>query len=326
MFFQLGEEIEGVERLQLIEVRASQFFDHFAIERSEEHLLMAVLVGEVGSARRKRFAEFVLALLMPFQDFASALDHAAGEPREAGNFDAITLVGAAGLDAPQENNLAGRFFHGHMDILHRGQQVSKLGEFMIVRGKKRARAGVLLKMLDDSPGNGEAVERRCAAADFVEQNQARRRSMIENGRNFAHLHEKRGTSAGQIVAGANARENAVRDGQLGLPRGNKRTHLRHQHNQGGLAQVRGFAAHVWSGDEQELLAARFETQIVGHEALTLLPQQLFDHRMTPADDEKFSRRIEFRADIAAIGGKFRKRREHVELRDGGSGPAQAHGF
>src|SRR6266403_5070928 len=118
---------------------------------------------------------------------------------------------------------------------------------MIMRGEERARACVLLKMLDDRPGNGEAIESRSAAADFVEENEARGRGVIQNGGDFAHLHEKGRTAAREIVAGADAREDTIRDGQLGLPRGNKRTHLRHENDERGLAKVGGLAAHVWPG-------------------------------------------------------------------------------
>src|SRR5713226_10339369 len=97
LLLQLAEEIERVQWLQLVEVSATQFFEHLAIESGEQHLLIAVLVREVGRAWGKRLAEFVLALLVSLQDFACTLDHAARKPGEAGNFDAVTLVRAAGL-------------------------------------------------------------------------------------------------------------------------------------------------------------------------------------------------------------------------------------
>ena len=136
-------------------------------------------------------------------------------------------------------------------------------------------------MLDDGPGDGEAVEGCRAAADFVEQDQARRRGVIQDGGDFAHFDEKCRAAAREIVGGADAREDAVGDGKLGLACRNERTHLRHQHNQRGLAKIGGFAAHVRAGDEQELLAAGIEVQIVGNEALAALAQEFFDDGMTP---------------------------------------------
>ena len=59
-----------------------------------------------------------------------------------------------------------------MNVLHAGEEIGELSEFMVVRGEERARARVLLQMLDDSPGNGEAVKGRSAAADFIKENEA----------------------------------------------------------------------------------------------------------------------------------------------------------
>src|SRR5260370_36647929 len=96
--------MECIQWLQLVEVGAAQFFENLAIECGEEHVLIAVLVREVGCAGRKCLAEFVLALLMSLQNFASALDHAARQTGEAGNFDAVTFFFASGFDAPQEKD------------------------------------------------------------------------------------------------------------------------------------------------------------------------------------------------------------------------------
>ncbi len=52
---------------------------------------------------------------------------------------------------------------------------------MIVGGEEGAGARVFLQMLDDSPGDGEAVKGGGAAADFVEQDEAGRRGVVEDG-------------------------------------------------------------------------------------------------------------------------------------------------
>src|SRR6266849_6528492 len=96
-----------------------------------------------------------------------------------------------------------------------------------MRGEERARAGVLLQMLDDGPGDGEAVEGSGAAADFVEQDEARGRGVIEDSGNLGRFDEESGAAAGQIVASADAREDAIDDGQLGLARWNEAADLRH---------------------------------------------------------------------------------------------------
>src|SRR6267143_744775 len=326
LFLQLGEKIEGVERFQLVEVGVAEFLENFAVQSGEENLLVAVFVRGIGGAGGERFAEFVLALLVFFQNFAGALDHAAGKSGESGDFDAVAFVGTAGFDASKKNNFAGCFFDGDVHVFYRGEKFGKLGQFMIVRGEERAGTGVLLKMLDNGPGDGEAIERGGAAADFVEEDQARRRGVIENRRYFAHLHEKGRTAAREIVAGPDAREDAIRDGQLGLPRGNKGTHLGHENDERGLAKVGGLAAYVLPGDQEKLLPTRFETEVVGNKSLALLAEELFDDGMTPSDNQELPRGIEFRACVAAVGGKLGKRGQHVELRDRAGRAAQARGL
>src|SRR5260370_32335880 len=106
---------------------------------------------------------------MFLQNFASAFDHAARETGEAGNFDSVALIRAAGFDAAQKDDLAGRFFDGDVNIFDRGEKIAKLRQFMIVRGEERARAGVLLEVLDHGPGDGKTSECGLAAADFIEE-------------------------------------------------------------------------------------------------------------------------------------------------------------
>src|SRR5258708_26213652 len=143
---------------------------------------------------------------MSLQNFASALDHAPRKTGEAGNFDAVTFVCAAGLDTAQKNDLAGCFFDGDVNVFDRRQQIAKLRQFVIVRGKERARAGVLLEMLDDGPGDGKTIERGRSAADFIEENETRGSRVIQDGRDFAQFDEEGRAPAGEIVAGADARE------------------------------------------------------------------------------------------------------------------------
>jgi hypothetical protein len=195
-----------------------------------------------------------------------------------------------------------------------------------VRGEESARASVLLEMLDDGPGDGETIEGGGAAADFVEEDEARWRRVMENGGDFAHFDEEGGAAASEIVAGADAGENAIGDGELGAARGNEGAHLGHEDNERSLAKISRLAAHVGSGNEKELLAAGFEAEIVGNEALAFLAEKFFDDGVAAADDEEFAGVVEFRANVAAIGGEFRERGEDVELGDGGSGAAEASGF
>ena len=258
----------------------------------------------------------MFTLLVFLQNFAGAFNDAARKTSEAGDFDAVALVGTPRLDVAQENDFAGRLFHRDMNIFHARKEVGKFCEFVIVRGEKGARARVPLKMLDDGPRDGETIEGGGAAADFIEEYEAGGCGVIEDGGDLAHLDKKSGAAAGKIVAGADAGEDAVGDGQFGLARGNEGAHLCHEDNQRSLAKIRGFSAHIRTGDEQKLLPARLEAKIVRDKAFAFLAEEFFNDGMAATDDEEFAGGVEFRAGITAIGGELCESREHVELGNG----------
>ena len=60
-----------------------------------------------------------------------------------------------------------------------------------------------------------------AAADFIEHDQAARRGGVQNDGGLGHLHHERGTAAREIVGRADAREDAIDDGQHGRVGGNE---------------------------------------------------------------------------------------------------------
>ena len=94
-----------------------------------------------------------------------------------------------------------------------------------------------MNVFNHRPGNGQPIVGSSAPANFIQQDQRFRRGRIQDGRRLGHLNHKRGASAGQIVVGANAGKDAVHNRQARRTRWNKRSHLRHQDNQRGLAQV-----------------------------------------------------------------------------------------
>src|SRR5208282_4698684 len=147
-----------------------------------------------GGIGREGFTEGVLALLVLYQDFAGAFDNGAGQAGEAGDFDAVAFVGAAGFDFAEEDDFAGSFFDADMDIFYGGKEFGELGEFVIVGGEKGAGASVFLEMLDDGPGDGEAVESGGTAADFIEEDEAGGSGVVEDGGDFAHFDEEGGAA------------------------------------------------------------------------------------------------------------------------------------
>src|SRR5437879_2892441 len=119
----------------------------------------------------------MLTLLVSLQDFAGALDHAARKAGEPGNFDSVTLVRAARLDAAQENNLARSLFHRHVNVFHRGEKIAKLRQLMIMRGEKSPRASVFLQMFDDLPPMlGPVIKSNCCRPGSKQRSLGTKRS------------------------------------------------------------------------------------------------------------------------------------------------------
>ena len=75
-----------------------------------------------------------------------------------------------------------------------------------------------------------------------------------------------------------------------------------------------------------MLAAGFEAEIVGNEALAFLAEKFLDDGVAASDDEKFASVVELGANVGAVGGNFCERGEDVELGHGRGGNAQARGF
>ena len=75
---------------------------------------------------------------------------------------------------------------------------------MIMRGEQRFRADLIVQIFHDRPRETESIEGARAAANFVEDNQAVRRRVVQNVRGLTHFHHESGLSAGQVITRANA--------------------------------------------------------------------------------------------------------------------------
>ena len=107
-----------------------------------------------------------------------------------------------------------------------------------MRGKERLGPAGGVDVFDHRPRDGETVIGRGAAANFIQQDQRARRGRIEDRRRLGHFHHESGAAARQIVAGADAGKDAVHHRQPRRTRRNKAAHLRHQHRERGLPQIR----------------------------------------------------------------------------------------
>src|SRR5271170_623359 len=273
--------------------------------------------------RRKLRRQFLLTLLMPPQNFPRPRNHLARQPRQSSHLNSIALVRAPSLHPPQKYNLVPRLLHRHMHIPHASQKLLQLRQLMIVRSKKRPRPRPRMQSLHHSPSNRQSVESSRPASDFIEQNQTSRGRRIQNRRHFAHLHQKSRPAPRQIIRSPNPREHPVQQRQFRRRRRHKRPHLRQNRNQSRLPQISGLAPHVRSSNQKQKLRLIIQIQIIRHEPLAALLQQLFNHRMPPARNHQ-NPALSFPAQRSL--GKFRPRiiprsrnpreiHQHVQLRD-----------
>ena len=94
-----------------------------------------------------------------------------------------------------------------------------------------------MQVLDRRPGDGEAVEGRSAAADFVENNQGTRPGAVQNRSGFNHFNHEGRAAPREVVRGADAEKQPVDDANSGAL-GRRTAHLRQQHDHRVLAQER----------------------------------------------------------------------------------------
>src|ERR1044071_2662877 len=110
------------------------------------------------SAFGREFGLFEVA-----QDFLGAVEDRFGDSGQAGDLDAVTLVGAAGNDLAQENDLVVPLANGDVEVLQPGQSCGELGQFVIVSGEERFGADLVVEVFHDGPGQAQAVEGAGAA-------------------------------------------------------------------------------------------------------------------------------------------------------------------
>ena len=140
-------------------------------------------------------------------------------------------------------------------------------------------------------GQGQAVVGRGAAADLVHQHQRAFGGVVEDVAGLGHLHHEGGLPLGQVVAGADAGEDAVDRTDPRACRRHEAADVRQQHDQRVLAHVGALAAHVGAGDDEHA-AVGVQFKIVRLERLLA---HSFHHRVAAAFDRNAGLRRQLRA-------------------------------
>ena len=264
----------------------------------------------------------VAAALLQFGQPAPGLLQ--GGPRKAGqrgHLQAETAVGRTVLDRVHEHQALAAVAVVVLDRIqmHVGDAMvaglaGQRGQFEIVGGEQGPAAVGRGQVAGDRVGQGQAVVGGGAATDLVHQHQRLRGGVVEDVAGLGHLDHEGGLAAGQVVAGADAGEDAV-------DRADHRARGRHeaadvgqQHDQRVLAHVGALAAHVRAGDHQHpaRVLARFglQHQVVG---LERLGAHRLHHRVAAAFDPQAGIVHQFRLRPVQRLGAFGEGGQHVQF-------------
>src|SRR5690606_3346161 len=117
--------------------------------------------------------------------------------------------------------------------VHVGDAATRLGqrgEFEIVRGKQRVAAVDRGQVACAGLGQRQPVVGRSAAPDLVHQHQRLLGGVVQDVAGLGHLHHEGGLAAGEVVAGANAGEDAVDRTDCCACGGNEAADVRQQYD------------------------------------------------------------------------------------------------
>ncbi len=245
------------------------------------------------------------------------LSTGAGRAGEARDLDAVAFVRAAGDDLAQENDVVAPLAHGDVVVLRRGQEAGELGQFVIMRGEERAGAQRGVEIFRDRPRDAQAVEGARAAADFVEDDEAAVGRVVEDVRGLVHLDHEGALAAAEIVAGADARENAVEQSDHRALGRHEAAAMGQQRDDRDLPDVGALARHVGTGEDDEPLGVDVEPYVVGHEFLAGV--ELLEHGMPRFLEQERAVAVDLGLEVIALLRQRAPAEQHVDFVNGARG-------
>ena len=160
-------------------------------------------------------------------------------------------------------------------------------------------------------GDAHAVEGRRAAADLVENEQGLGRCLMQDLAHLGHLDHEGRLAAGQVVARADAREDAVDNADARRARGHERADLRHERDERDLAHIGRFTGHVGAGDDGGAILA------LAHVGVVRDKERVFEHAL----DDRVAAVVNFDnaavvhagAAVVVVHRNGRERAERIKL-------------
>lgn len=269
------------------------------------------------------------------QNHLGAVDDGDRQTGEAGDLDAVAAVGGAGDHSADEDDFVVPLFYRHREIAEAGEVFFELGQLLVMRREERAGAafGVAVEVLDHGPGDGQAVVGRGAAADLVQDDQGAIGGVVEDVGGLVHLDHEGRVAAGEVVAGADAGEDAVHEADAAGFGGGPAADLGEEGDERDLADVGRFTGHVGAGDERELGVGRGEEGVVGDEARGAASggdrrvlEHLLHDGVAAFDDFEGVAFVEDRLAVVPLAGEDGPAGEDVEFGEGVGGAGEGDGF
>jgi len=201
-----------------------------------------------------------------------------------------------------------------------------------VRGEEGARAfvRVAVEVLDYRPRNREAVVGGGAAADLVEDDEGAVGGVVEDVGGLVHLDHEGGVATGEVVAGADAGEDAVHEADAAAFGGGPAADLGEEGDERDLADVGGLAGHVGAGDEGDLGVGGGEGGVVGDEGLGAAgggggAEHLLDDGVAAFGDFEEVAFVEFGLAVVPLAGEDGPAGEDIEFGKGVGGLREGDG-
>lgn len=196
----------------------------------------------------------------------SHFEYLARDPSETGNVETVGPMSDAVGDLVEKSNV---FTHvivlvfvsvvvivpgrgeTHVDVADEAgaQALCDAGEALVVGDEEGEAAGVADDVVEDGVGDGGAVVSAGAAAELVEQDEGARGGGAQDGGRLADLDHEGGLAGEEIVAGAHAGVDGVREGQAQRVGGHEGADLGQEDEQGQGTDKGRLAAHVGTGHE-----------------------------------------------------------------------------
>ena len=139
-----------------------------------------------------------------------------------------------------------------------------------------------------------------------------------------HLHHEGGLAGGEVVAGADAGEDAVHHADMGVGRRDEGAHLGHEDDQRHLAHIGGLARHVGAGDNGHPLLLLAHEGVIGDEQAVF--QHPLHHRVAALPDLDDAGFVHVGAAVVVPHRHHGKGGEGVDLRHRRGGLLDAGGL